>query len=77
MDNRCSPNTRLPAIIDICRKWEKCIHEPISVSKSKVLAETLAEMVDGFSAALSLKTMVRRRKKCPWGNDFNVICLVL
>ncbi|KAI8087504.1 Di-sulfide bridge nucleocytoplasmic transport domain-containing protein [Thamnidium elegans] len=69
IDNKCLPNTRLPAIIDYCRNWEKCIHEPISISKSKVLAETFAEMVNEFSNSLSLKTMVRKEKEkqiCVW-----------
>ncbi|KAI7906385.1 Di-sulfide bridge nucleocytoplasmic transport domain-containing protein [Cokeromyces recurvatus] len=59
--NRCSPNTRLPAIQDLCREWERCMMRPLAVSKSKVLAETLAEMVNGFLNTLTLKTMVRRR----------------
>ncbi|KAI9473476.1 MAG: Di-sulfide bridge nucleocytoplasmic transport domain-containing protein [Benjaminiella poitrasii] len=56
--NRCSPNTRLPAIQDLCREWERCMLRPLAVSKSKVLAETIAEMANGFTSTLSLKTMI-------------------
>lgn len=67
--NKCSPNTRLPAIINLCVNWEKCIHEPITVSKSKVLAETIGEMIDGFYHTLSLKTVVKKKKKKKESNE--------
>jgi hypothetical protein len=56
--NRCSPDTRLPAIVNLCREWEQCMFQPLSISKSKVLAETFADIANGFTDTLSTKTMV-------------------
>lgn len=57
--NRCGPNTRLPAVQDLCRNWEQCMMRPFSIGKTKILAEIMGEAANGFSEILSLKTMVR------------------
>ncbi|KAG1051565.1 hypothetical protein G6F43_006240 [Rhizopus delemar] len=55
--NQCSPDTRLPAIAEWCQTLENCMLRPFSVSKSRVLAETLAEIANGFSDNITIKTM--------------------
>ncbi|ORE04534.1 hypothetical protein BCV72DRAFT_12730 [Rhizopus microsporus var. microsporus] len=55
--NNCSPNTRLPAIADLCESLENCLWRPLSVSKARILAETLADIANGFSDAITVKTM--------------------
>ncbi|CEI99587.1 hypothetical protein RMCBS344292_13673 [Rhizopus microsporus] len=55
--NNCSPNTRLPAIADLCENLENCLWRPLSVSKARILAETLADIANGFSDAITVKTM--------------------
>lgn len=56
--NRCSPNTRLPAVKELCRGWERCMMRPLSVSKTKVFGETFAELFNGFTNELSIRTMI-------------------
>ncbi|KAI8991785.1 Brl1/Brr6 domain-containing protein, partial [Mycotypha africana] len=56
--NRCSPQTRLPAIVDLCREWERCMLKPLAVSRTKILAEVAAEMWNGFTKTLTVKSMV-------------------
>ncbi|KAI8094825.1 Brl1/Brr6 domain-containing protein [Gilbertella persicaria] len=62
--NRCGPETRLPAVNHLCREWEQCMHRPIAVSKSQILAETLADMANAFSDGLTLKTMSEYHLVC-------------
>ncbi|OBZ81407.1 Nucleus export protein BRR6 [Choanephora cucurbitarum] len=56
--NRCAPHTRLPAVQHLCREWEQCMYRPMDVSKSQILAETLASMLNTFVNTLSLKSLV-------------------
>ncbi|KAI8382454.1 Di-sulfide bridge nucleocytoplasmic transport domain-containing protein [Blakeslea trispora] len=56
--NRCAPHTRLPAVQNLCREWEQCMYRPMYVSKSQILAETLASMLNAFVNTLSLKSLV-------------------
>ncbi|KAK4512925.1 uncharacterized protein ATC70_003635 [Mucor velutinosus] len=56
--NLCGPNTRLPAVKDLCRGWEQCMMRPLSVGKTKVMAEIIGDAANGFSEILSLKTMI-------------------
>ncbi|KAJ2148699.1 hypothetical protein IW142_000718 [Coemansia sp. RSA 564] len=59
LDNRCDPLMRVPAMEQACAAWEACMHrDPSKVSRSRVSAETLAEIVNGFIEPISLKTML-------------------
>lgn len=59
VDNRCEPATRIPAMEKRCSGWEECMgREVIVVGKTRVVAETLAEVVNGFVDVISFKTMV-------------------
>lgn len=61
VDNRCEPETRLPAMARKCAGWEECMgREVVVVGKTRVVAETLAEVVNGFVDVISFKTMVSR-----------------
>lgn len=61
MDNGCAAVTRFPALEKSCNEWEECMHrEVVVVGKTRVVAETLAEVVNGFVEVISFKTMVRR-----------------
>lgn len=43
-----------------CGGWEECMNREVVVGgKTRVVAETLAEVVNGFVDVISFKTMVR------------------
>lgn len=43
-----------------CSGWEECMgRDIVVVGKTRVVAETLAEVVNGFVEVISFKTMVR------------------
>ncbi|KAI9305933.1 Di-sulfide bridge nucleocytoplasmic transport domain-containing protein [Cunninghamella echinulata] len=56
--NRCHPSTRLPAMEEECRQWQQCLYTPAWVGKTKVLAETFAEIINGFIDTISLKAII-------------------
>ncbi|GAA5875560.1 hypothetical protein JCM1840_003261 [Sporobolomyces johnsonii] len=59
VDNRCEPATRMPALEGSCAGWEECMNrEVVVVGKTRVVAETLAEVVNGFVDVISFKTML-------------------
>ncbi|BGP16024.1 hypothetical protein JCM10213v2_004017 [Rhodosporidiobolus nylandii] len=59
VDNRCAPETRIPAMEAACGAWEECMNREVVVGgKTRVVAETLAEVVNGFVEVISLKTML-------------------
>lgn len=61
VDNRCEPATRIPAMERKCSGWEECMgREVVVIGKTRVVAETLAEVVNGFVDVISFKTMVSR-----------------
>lgn len=67
VDNRCEPATRIPAMERKCSGWEECMgREVLIVGKTRVVAETLAEVVNGFVDVISLKTMVCSRRWTIW-----------
>lgn len=46
-----------------CSGWEECMsREVVVVGKTRVVAETLAEVVNGFVDVISLRTMVSCRE---------------
>ncbi|GAA6027272.1 hypothetical protein JCM8097_002545 [Rhodosporidiobolus ruineniae] len=59
VDNKCAPETRLPFMESRCAGWEECMNRDVVVSgKTRVVAETLAEVVNGFVDVISFKTML-------------------
>ncbi|KAI8083077.1 Di-sulfide bridge nucleocytoplasmic transport domain-containing protein [Halteromyces radiatus] len=55
--NQCQNNVR-PAMVEPCRQWLQCLYTPAWIGKTKVLAETFAEIANGFVDTISLKTMI-------------------
>ncbi|KAH8929344.1 hypothetical protein BT69DRAFT_226227 [Atractiella rhizophila] len=57
--NRCSPETRVPALEDACRAWERCMHQdPEAVGTARLLAMVVGETVNGFVDTVSWKSFV-------------------
>lgn len=59
--NRCFPIAERTKFIEQhCIEWERCMTQnPSQLSKSKIGAETFAEVMNGFVDVISLKTMVQ------------------
>ncbi|BGP55424.1 hypothetical protein JCM8202v2_003027 [Rhodotorula sphaerocarpa] len=58
VDNFCQER-RIPALERKCAEWEECMNrEVVVVGKTRVVAETLAEVVNGFVDVISFKTML-------------------
>lgn len=59
--NRCAPKTeRLPALNGVCDEWEVCMNQdPSSVMKMQVSAKNVAEIINEFVGAMSIKAWVR------------------
>lgn len=59
--NKCSTengNKRAPALEQTCTNWEKCMNrDPQLIGKSKITAETFGEILNGFLAPLSWKSL--------------------
>jgi len=67
VDNRCQPESRLPAMERQCALWEECMaQEPVVEGRTRIVAETVAEVVNGFVEVISLRTMVRHTMSV-WG----------
>lgn len=59
VENRCSPELRVPAMERACLTWETCMkRNPSVVGRAKLSAETFAEIINGFIEPISYKTMV-------------------
>mgnify|MGYP000222772140 CR=1 FL=1 len=59
VDNRCSPEMRVPAMEKACMEWETCMsRDPAATSRSRLFAETIAEILNGFFGAISTKTYI-------------------
>ncbi|KAL1917791.1 uncharacterized protein VTP21DRAFT_3625 [Calcarisporiella thermophila] len=59
LENRCSPETRVPAMEKACRAWESCMNrDPKVIGRAKVSAETFAEIINSFIEPISYKTML-------------------
>lgn len=60
--NKCSTengNTRAPALEQPCTVWEKCMNrDPQLIGKSKITAETFADIVNGFLRPISWKSLI-------------------
>lgn len=58
-DNRCLPDTRVPAMQQQCQEWEKCMHRDTkAIAATKISATVLAEILDTFVQTLSYKTIL-------------------
>lgn len=61
-ENNChfSAGNSAPALDSLCRKWKVCMEQDptMSVSRAKVTAETLAEILNGFVEKVSYKSML-------------------
>lgn len=59
LENRCSPDQRVPAMQMACQAWEKCMdRDPALVGRARVSAETFAEIVNSLIEPISYKTMI-------------------
>lgn len=59
VENRCSPELRVPAMEKVCVQWENCMRkDPSVVSRARLSAETFAEILNSFIEPISYKTMV-------------------
>jgi hypothetical protein len=57
--NRCAPETRVPAMENICSNWEKCMQrDPKKVARASVTARTFAMIFNSFVEEFSYKSMV-------------------
>lgn len=58
IENRCSPEQRVPAMEKACLAWEQCMRrDPNVVGRSRPYAETIAEILNGLVEPISYKTM--------------------
>lgn len=59
VENRCSPDTRIPAMQKTCEMWRRCMErDPTLVARSKLNAQTLGEIFNSFVEPLSYKAMI-------------------
>lgn len=57
--NKCAPNTRLPAMESVCYAWEVCMNrDPKSVSKSKLTAHAMGQAINSFIEPIGWKALV-------------------
>lgn len=70
-DNKCAPETRVPAMQVVCSNWEKCMKRDVmSVGRAKVSAHTFAEIFNSFLEPISYKAMVRFPPCFTWQSFF-------
>lgn len=56
-DNKCHPDTRVPAMDGFCVEWEKCMfRDPSAVASTKITAAVLSEILESFFSNLSYKS---------------------
>lgn len=55
--NRCEPDQRVPQLFEVCAKWERCMKAPKQAVTAKLIAQTLAEVINAFVSPLSLKAV--------------------
>lgn len=57
--NKCSLEVRAPALEQTCTAWENCMNrDPQQLGRSRITAETFAQIVDGFLRPISWKALV-------------------
>jgi hypothetical protein len=56
--NRCDPQSRIPAMEEMCRQWEVCMNQnPEEVGRTKVSAKMLAQVITSFCEPFSWKAI--------------------
>lgn len=59
IENRCSPELRVPAMERSCVAWETCMKkDPSTTGRAKLAAETFAEVINSLIDPISYKTML-------------------
>lgn len=59
IENRCSPELRVPAMEKACSTWEACMkRDPSTLGRAKLSAETFAEVINSLIDPISYKTMM-------------------
>lgn len=59
IENRCSPELRVPAMEKACMTWETCMKkDPSTIGRAKLSAETFAEVINSLVDPISYKTMM-------------------
>lgn len=59
MENKCMPSMRVPALEQKCREWEACMSRNMKdVGGGRVLAETVADIVNGLLEPIAIKSLV-------------------
>ncbi|KAK9237995.1 Di-sulfide bridge nucleocytoplasmic transport domain-containing protein [Lipomyces kononenkoae] len=57
--NGCMPESRVPAIEEVCTMWQNCMNRDASdIGRARVSAQTVAEIVNSFIEPVSYKTMM-------------------
>lgn len=55
--NRCDPQTRVPALEELCNQWECVIRNGYgSVGYTRIIAEVLGDVLDGFVKKFSVRS---------------------
>ncbi|KAG8631479.1 hypothetical protein KVT40_000619 [Elsinoe batatas] len=58
-DNRCAPETRVPAMETVCNNWEKCMNRDTrAMGRAKISVHTWAEVFNAFVEPISWKAMI-------------------
>lgn len=58
-ENRCAPETRVPAMAQLCDNWHACMNrDPKKVGRARVSAHTFATIFNSFIEPISWKAMV-------------------
>jgi hypothetical protein len=55
--NECDPKP-IPALKDLCKAWQVCMYRPATVSHTKAMAETIADIANGFIETITLRTLL-------------------
>ncbi|KAF9697120.1 hypothetical protein EKO04_004974 [Ascochyta lentis] len=58
-DNRCEPDTRVPAMEMACGNWETCMNrDPNKLARASVTVKTFASIINSFFEEFSYKSMI-------------------
>jgi hypothetical protein len=58
-ENRCDPDTRVPAMETACGNWETCMNrDPKKLARASVTVKTFATIINSFFEEFSYKSMV-------------------
>ncbi|GAM90534.1 hypothetical protein ANO11243_085780 [Dothideomycetidae sp. 11243] len=58
-ENRCAPDTRVPAMETVCTNWEKCMNRDTrALGRARISVGMWAEIFNGFIEPISWKAMI-------------------